>query len=390
MSTVRKDYYEILGVTRDADGDVIKTAYRKLAIRYHPDKNPGNAEAEETFKQVAEAYEVLSDPEKRTRYDRYGYDGVKSGFGQGGFNWNDFNHASDFEDIFGDLFGGIFGGGRRRRGGAPSGRDLRIRMEITLEDVLHGRETTIRLKRLEKCATCDGRGHPADSKPQTCSRCGGHGQLRVSQGFFQLTTTCDVCRGRGTIVKDPCATCRGEGRTREEAEVPLRLPLGLDNGVQLRIIGEGEAGPNGGARGDLYVAISVAEHDRYLREGHDLHYEQTITFRQAALGETLEVETPWGPFKLKIPAGAQNGRRFRISNHGVPRSDREDSARGDLYAHIRVLVPQKLTEKQKKLLREFAEACGEEDGKAPEQDHKGFFSRMRDTFEGMMGLHDED
>ncbi len=388
MGSKSKDYYQILGVGREASGEDIKRAYRKLAIRYHPDKNPGDKEAEEHFKEIAEAYEVLSDPEKKRLYDQYGYEGVKGAFHHGGFNWEDFHHAQDFDDIFGNLIGSLFGfGGGARTRGRARGRDIRVHLGILLDDVLHGKESELTLKRLESCKTCGGSGHKAGSKPKKCNRCGGSGQLHVMQGFFHLTTTCDVCHGRGEIVSNPCETCGGAGRTSERAKISLRIPRGVETGTQLRVIGEGEAGPPGSPRGDLYVVLTVENHERYERDGFDLHYEQPISFAQAALGEELEVQTPWGPAKLKIPSGTQPGQQFKIPNHGVPHGDAEKAPRGTLHAHVRIQVPKKLGDRQKELLREFAKEMGEVPGQAHEE--KGFFEKMKDSIEEIIGKKEE-
>ncbi|MCL5269733.1 MAG: molecular chaperone DnaJ [bacterium] len=369
-----KDYYQTLGVERTATTDEIKRAYRKLALQFHPDKNRGNPDAEEQFKEIAEAYEVLSDAQKRQNYDRFGYEGVKGQFRGGGFNWEDFHHASEFEDIFGDFFGSLFGmgGGGRRR---ARGRDLRINLEITLEDVLFGKETELSLKRLENCETCGGTGARRGSNPQTCRRCRGQGQIRIAQGFFSITTTCDVCGGRGKVIQDPCPDCHGQGRRNEKVSIKVRIPRGVETGTQLRMLEEGEAGPPGGERGDLYIALAVKAHPRYERDGIDLHCEQEVSFTQAALGDELTVETPYGPYTFKMPAGTQPGHRFRITNHGVPRADSESAPRGTLYVHIRLVVPKKLTDRQKELLREFGAAGGDE---TPSQ-QKGFFEKFRES-----------
>lgn len=375
MASQTKDYYQLLGVERTATAEEIKKAYRKLAVKWHPDKNPGNKEAEEKFKEISEAYEVLSDPEKRQLFDRYGYEGVKGQFRGGGFSWEDFHHTDEFSDIFGDLFGSIFGFGGGGRGGRSRGRDLRIRLEITLEDVLFGKETELSLRRLEVCDTCGGNGARIGSAPQACRRCGGSGQLRIAQGFFSLTTTCDVCGGAGRIISDPCPDCHGQGRRNEKVTLKINVPRGVETGTQLRLLGEGEAGPVGGDRGDLYVALTVHEHARYQRDHADLHCEEPISFAQAALGDDVTVQTPYGPYSFKIPAGTQTGHRFRVPNHGVPRGDSPDAPRGNLYVHVRVQVPKKLTDRQRELLREFAHESGEE---APKEE-KGFFGKFKES-----------
>ncbi len=381
MASTSKDYYQILGVERTANADEVKKAYRKLAIQYHPDKNPGDKEAEDRFKEIAEAYEILSDPSKRANYDRFGYEGIKGAFhGRGGgFSWEDFHHTQDFEDIFGNLFGGFFGfgGGGGRSQGRPRGRDLRVRLEISLDEALKGAKTQITLKRLESCETCTGTGAKKGSKPERCSRCKGAGQVRVTQGFFQLTSTCDVCRGRGEVHKNPCADCQGQGRVEKKAKIEITIPRGVENGTQLRVIGEGEAGSPGAPRGDLYVVLSVAPDERYERDGHDLHYVQPISFVQATLGDEFEIETPWGKAKLKVPAGAQHADKMRLHNHGAPMEDAEDAPRGSLYAHLKIVIPKKLNERQKELMREFSKESGELGHEL--QEEKGFFERVKET-----------
>lgn len=374
MASETKDYYQILEVERTATPDEIKKAYRKLALKYHPDRNQNDPEAEAMFKEVSEAYEVLSDPAKRQRFDQYGYEGVKSSFGGGGFNWDDFHHAGDFQDIFGDLLGGLFGMGGGR-GGRLRGRDMRVRMEIGLEDALFSKETEITIKRLEACTTCGGNGCKPGTQPKTCARCGGSGQLRRTQGFFSLQSPCDQCGGRGKIIADPCGDCGGQGRKSEKVTLKVVIPRGVDDGTQLRMLGEGEAGPPGGERGDLYILIGVREHERYQREGHDLHAEHKISYVQATLGDELTVETPYGPYSFKLPAGTQPGQRFRVSNHGVPRADHPDAPRGNLFIHARLDVPKKLNDKQKEALRLFAEASGDD---APKED-KGLFGKIKES-----------
>lgn len=378
MATDNKDYYNDLGVARDATADDIKRAYRKLAIKYHPDKNQGDQDAEETFKEVSEAYEVLSDPQKRQTYDRFGYEGVRSGFSGRGFSWDDFHHAGDFQDIFGSVFEQLFGlgmggGGRQRR---PRGRDLRIRLDLKLEDVLFGKETELALKRLELCEGCGGSGVKKGSQPTGCPRCGGSGHLRVAQGFFNMTVTCDTCGGRGKIIRDPCETCCGQGRVNEKVDVKVSVPRGVESGNQLRIIGEGEAAPPGGDRGDLYVHLNVADHKRYERDGYDLHCEHVVSYPQAALGDELTIETPYEPFSFKMAAGTQPGQRFRVNNHGVPRADHDDAPRGNLYVHIRLDVPKKLTDEQRELLRKLSSELGD----PPPTESKGFFGKVKETF----------
>lgn len=377
MASEHQDYYKILGVERDATADEIKKAYRKLAVKYHPDRNPDNVkEAEEKFKELSEAFEVLSDPNKRAAYDRYGYEGVRGQFrGGGGFDWGDFHHAGEFEDLFGNLFESFFGfGGGGGRGGRARGRDLRVRIDLTLEEALMGKETELTLKRLELCPTCNGSGARPGSSPRQCPRCGGAGRLRLVQGFFSMTTTCDVCHGRGQVIGDPCPDCGGQGRTEKKVTLPLRIPRGVDDGNQLRLVGEGEAGPPGGDRGDLYVVLSVRRHKRYERDGIDLHVKEAISFTLAALGGEVTVETPYGAQTVKVPAGTQPGHVLKLANCGVPRADSADAPRGSLFCHLTVQVPKKLTERQRELLEQLARESGEN----PSAASKGFFDKVRE------------
>jgi molecular chaperone DnaJ len=378
-----KDYYEILGVPREASADEIKKAYRKLAMKFHPDRNPGDAEAEESFKEVSEAYEILSDPAKRQRFDRFGYEGVKGGFRSGSFNWEDFTHASDVEDIFGDIFSAFFGGGMGGRGGRrrTGGRDLRIQLDLELEDILFGKEQEITLKRPEPCETCGGDGCAEGSRPLICGRCRGRGQVLRSSGFFHITTTCDACGGKGQVISDPCADCHGEGRVNAEVKLRIHIPRGVSTGTQLRLSGEGEAGPNGTPRGDLYVVLNVHEHERFERDRFDLHCEVPISFAQAALGDDLEIDTPWGPHHVRIPQGTQPHQHFKVPDRGIPRADSELAPKGDLYVHMRLQVPKKLNEKQRELLREFAKESGE----PLPVEGKGFLGKMKESFEELMG-----
>jgi molecular chaperone DnaJ len=382
MSSKTKDYYQILGVGRDASADEIKKAYRKLALKYHPDRNSGDKDAEENFKEISEAYEVLGDPAKRQTYDRFGYEGVKSSFRGGSFSWEDFSHATDFQDIFGDLFSSLFGfGGMGRSYARPRGRDLRVRLNLSLDDVFHGKDTQITLKRLEVCANCGGDGCRPGTKPSPCPRCGGHGQIRITQGFFHLTTTCDRCRGEGMFIEDPCPECRGQGRTPAKVKLNIRVPRGVETGTQLRMLGEGEAGPGGSPRGDLYVVLNVEEDDRFERDGFNLHCELALTFVQATLGDEIPFETPWGTVELKIPAGTQPGQQFRIPDKGIPRADSEAAPRGHIFAHARILIPKKLNDRQKTLLREFAAEAGE----TPAHEEKGIFEKVKDSIDDLIG-----
>ncbi len=365
----KRDYYEILGVKRDAGESEIKSAYRKQAMKYHPDKNPDDKEAEEKFKEAAEAYSVLSDAEQRARYDRFGHAGVSSsaasGFG-GGFSGG----FPGFEDILGDLFGFNFGGGRRGSQ-VQRGADLRYDLELTLEEVAVGMKTQIRVPRLETCEKCTGTGAAEGASPTTCSTCAGGGQVRYQQGFFSVTRTCAQCKGTGKVIKDPCRECRGEGRIRREKTLELKIPAGVDDGARLRVQGEGEAGIGGGPSGDLYVVIHVREHDIFDRQDNNLFCQTSITFSQAALGAEIKVPTLDGEHVLKVPEGTQSGSIFRIRNQGVV--SLSGGGKGDLLVAVNVVTPTRLTREQRKLFEEIAKV------ESTEID-KGFFEKVKDIF----------
>ena len=350
MTVQKRDYYEVLCVGRDCGNEEIKKAYRKLALKFHPDRNPGDKEAEEKFKEAAEAYEVLRDPQKRQVYDRFGHEGLE-GTGFRGF--------SGFDDIFssfGDIFEGFFGfGGRGERTRARQGRSLRYDMEFTLEEALTGKEEEITFHRLESCSTCDGTGAAPGTQPKTCTMCQGRGQVIQSQGFFQVSTTCPNCRGQGQIITDPCPDCRGGGKVRAEKRIHVKIPAGVDTGSQLRLRGEGEAGEFGGPPGDLFVVIHVREHEFFTREDDNLICQVPISFVQAALGDTIPIPVlgEGDGYDLTIPQGTQPGEVIRISGKGMP-SLRGYRKRGDLYVKIVVKIPQKMTEHQRGLLEEFA------------------------------------
>jgi molecular chaperone DnaJ len=368
-TTEKRDYYEVLGIPRTASVDDIKKAYRKLAVKYHPDKNPGDADAEEKFKEAAEAYGVLSDEEKRARYDRYGHQGMS---GMGGFDPNQF---ADFGDILGDLFGfGDFFGTRGRRSNrAARGNDLRYDLQLEFMDAVFGKEISLNVPRTVTCVTCSGSGARAGTQPVTCTGCAGRGQIRYSQGFFAVARTCPQCGGAGKVIKDPCATCSGAGRVREEKKISVKIPAGVDDGSRLRVAGEGEAGYNGGPAGDLYVFINVAEHERFQRRDYDIHSEHAISFTQAALGADTDVATIDGSESLKVPPGTQPSQVFRLRGKGVPFLD--GSGRGDHYIHIVVRIPTSLTEEQRTLLTQFAE----QEGETPPPD-KGMFEKVKEFF----------
>lgn len=369
----KRDYYEILGVAKTASADEIKKAYRRVAKQHHPDKNPGNAEAEAKFKEACEAYEVLSDEQKRARYDQYGHQGVN--FGQGGFNYENFTHAGDFEDIFSSIFGNIFGGGGgQTRGRGPQqerGRDLKVNLSITLEEAFAGKEAEIALTRLESCDTCSGSGAAAGSRPKTCSRCRGTGAVRFQQGFFSINTVCDTCQGQGQVVENPCSSCTGRGRINKRSRVKVKIPAGVDTDNRVRVSGEGEVGPNNGPRGDLYLDITVKDHDVFEREGDDLITQVRLSFAQAALGDEIVVPTLDGDESITVAPGTQSHTLFRLSGKGMPRVN-ENRRRGDLYVRTIVATPTHVTERERELLRELAEINSEKISEG-----KGFFSRLK-------------
>jgi len=351
---MKRDYYEVLGISRTATDDEIKKAYRKLALRFHPDKNPENREAEERFKEVGEAYQVLCDPERRGLYDRFGH----AAFAQGGLGG--FDVGAGFEDIIGDLFGDFFGTGRGRGGRARArrGQDLRYTLEISFEEAAFGCEKTIAIPRLAPCETCRGHGAKPGTAPRTCPQCRGSGQVRFQQGFFSIAKTCGHCNGQGTIIPDPCEACRGSGVERRTYQLSIKIPAGVDSGSRLKLRGEGEGGPNGGTPGDLYVLLHVHDHPLFVREGHDVVCEVPLSFAQAALGAEIDVPTLGGPAKVKVPAGTQSGHVFRLKGRGV--AELNGYGRGDQIVRIIVETPRKLSARQRALLEEFARLAGEE------------------------------
>jgi molecular chaperone DnaJ len=349
----KRDYYDVLGVLRTASEQEIKSAYRKLALQYHPDRNPGNREAEEMFKEAAEAYSVLSDAQKRANYDRFGHAGVGTGAGFGGFDPNVF---ADFSDILGDIFGfgDLFGSGRRGGSRVQRGADLRYDLELTFDEAAFGSTKKIKVPRHETCGECHGSGAQKGSGPTTCPTCNGYGQVRFQQGFFSLTRTCSQCQGTGQIIKNRCTTCRGDGRIVREKTLELRIPAGVDTGSKMRVSGEGDAGAKGGPSGDLYVVLGVQEHEFFERRDHDLYCHIPITFPQAALGAQIAVPTiDREEEKLVVPAGTQTGSTFRIKGRGI--SKRGGAARGDLYVTVDIVVPAKLSREQKDLLSKLAD-----------------------------------
>lgn len=350
----KRDFYDVLGVPRTASEQDIKSAYRKLALKYHPDRNPGDKAAEERFKEAAEAYAVLADAEKRARYDRFGHAGVSGAAGAGGVDPTIF---ADFQDIFGGLgdvfgFGDIFGGGRRR-GGPQRGADLRYDMEIAFEQSARGAETTIQIPRHETCEACKGSGAAPGSAPTVCSQCRGSGQLRYQQGFFTVARTCGQCRGTGKVIAKPCATCHGQGTTEQQRKLTVKIPAGIATGQRLRLTGEGEAGTQGGPPGDLYVVVHVLEHEFFQRDGNDLHCEIPLTFTTLALGGDITVPGVDGEETLRVPEGTQTGATFRLKGKGMP--DVGGRGKGDLLVTVQAVTPKKLTRDQRKLLEQLAE-----------------------------------
>ncbi|MEM8563678.1 MAG: molecular chaperone DnaJ [Pseudomonadota bacterium] len=373
----KRDYYDVLSVSKDADEKDIKKAYRRVAMKYHPDRNPDDPKAEEKFKEATEAYEVLTDGEKRAAYDRFGHAGVdpNMGGGAGGFG------GGNFSDIFGDVFGDIFGGGGGRgRGGPQRGSDLRYTLDITLEDAVHGTTVEIRVPSLVTCETCDGSGAKKGTSPIICGTCGGSGQVRMQQGLFQVQQTCPTCRGSGKIISDPCATCHGQGRVEKTRTLSVKVPPGVDTGDRIRLSGEGEAGPEGGPSGDLFVQMSVRQHNIFERDGKDLYCEVPITFVDAALGGELEVPTLDGRVKLKIPAETQTGKLFRLRGKGV--KPVRGGPVGDLLCRAVVETPVHLNKQQKALLEQFQESLGEGGHKqSPRQ--SSWFEGVKSFFDDM-------
>lgn len=372
----KRDFYEVLGLDRGADADAIKKAYRKLAMKYHPDRNPGDKTAEDKFKEINEAYDVLSTPEKKDAYDRYGHAGVDPNMGGRGPGGG--QGFGDFADAFGDIFGDIFGGGR---GGGRSnvyrGADLRYNLEITLEEAARGAEKTIRIPTTEECGTCHGSGAKPGTEPKTCTTCGGSGQVRIQQGFFSIQQTCPKCHGTGRIIPNPCGTCGGAGRVRSNKTLEVKIPAGIDEGMRLRHSGHGEPGVNGGPPGDLYVEIHIKPHAMFQRDGDDLHCEMPISFVTAALGGEIEIPTLEGMARLKIPAETQSGKVFRLRGKGM--KNVRSHAQGDLMCHVVVETPVKLTERQKELLREFEEVSSQ-DVHRHNPKAKSWMDKVRDFF----------
>lgn len=367
-----KDYYTLLGVDRNATTDDIKKAYRKLALKYHPDRNPGNKEAEEKFKEISGAYEVLSDQDKRRSYDQFGQAGPQAGFrgfeGMGGFG---------FEDLFGDVFSDFFGGARRETRRGPRvvrGEDLRYHLKISFEEAAFGKEAKIDIPRKVRCSGCEGSGAKPGTSPTACSRCHGTGTVRYSQGFFSISRTCEQCQGEGTYISTPCSTCHGKGTAQIKKTVVINIPPGIDTGQSLRLSGEGNAGSHGGRSGDLYLVIEVSEHPFFSRENQDVLCEVPISFTEAALGTQVEVPTLYGKVQMKIPPGTQFGKVFRLKDKGFP--DISRGGKGDQLVKVIIETPTKMTPKQKEVLTEFANLSGDR----LEMGRRSFLEKMKEFF----------
>jgi molecular chaperone DnaJ len=374
-NVTKLDFYEVLSVSRDANDQELKTAYRKLAMQYHPDRNPGDHAAEEKFKECSEAYQVLSDPEKRAAYDRYGHAAFNGGGGNP-FTGGGFGGAQDLGDIFGDLFGEMFnmGGSNRTASRVQRGRDLRYDLTLEFEEAVFGIEKEITIRRMETCNDCKGSGAAKGKAAATCTQCGGRGQQRFQQGFFPVARTCTVCGGTGTLIVDPCTTCRGETRVQAEHKILVKVPAGVEQDTRIRYQGEGESGKFSGPAGDLYVVLNVKAHKFFERDGDNLHCVMPISFPQAALGTELDIQTLEGPATIKIPEGTQNGREFKLRGKGVPHLNAH--GKGDLIVEIRVQTPTKLNRAQKDLLRQLSDTMVVENTPtAP-----GLFEKVKEIF----------
>ncbi|SEM49237.1 molecular chaperone DnaJ [Stigmatella aurantiaca] len=370
VSGQKRDYYEVLGVQKGVNPQELKSAFRKVALQYHPDRNPGNNEAEEKFKEASEAYEVLSDPERRARYDRFGHaGGGAEGFGGGFQNVN-------INDIFGDIFGEIFGGARggRGRGGTGRGADLRYNLEISFEEAAFGCRPKVPIPRPKKCETCTGSGSKSGAAPKPCGTCGGSGEVRFTQGFFAVSRTCADCNGTGAFIPDPCPKCKGAGKVPSEEVLEVAIPAGVDNGTRVRLSGMGEPGDRGGPAGDLYVTVIVREHPLFQREDYEVFCEVPISFTQAALGAKIDVPTLDGKVKMTVPAGTQSGKVFRLRGKGIPHLHSQQ--RGDQHVRVILETPTELSARQRELLEKFAEEAGEE----THPHSKSFFAKVKELF----------
>jgi molecular chaperone DnaJ len=371
----KKDFYELLGVSKSASADDLKKAYRKLAMQYHPDRNPGDQAAEQKFKDISEAYDVLKDDQKRAAYDRFGHAAFEGGRGGGA---GDFGFAAGFADIFDEMFG-EFMGGRRGQGANARGNDLRYNLEITLEEAFKGKQTTVRVPTMAMCEACSGSGAETGSKPVSCPTCYGNGRVRAQQGFFTIERTCPSCHGAGRVIENPCRKCGGQGRLRKEKTLSVSIPAGVEDGTRIRLAGEGEAGLRGGAPGDLYIFLAVKPHRFFQRDGANIHCRVPISMPSAALGGAIEVPTiDGGRAKVNVPAGTQSGHQFRLRNRGM--SVLRSSSRGDMYVQVVVETPVHLTKRQQELLREF-EKAGDSHTTHPESE--GFFAKVREFFEDL-------
>ena len=375
-NVTKLDFYEVLSVSRDANDQELKTAYRKLAMQYHPDRNPGDHAAEEKFKECSEAYQVLSDPEKRAAYDRYGHAAFNGGGGGNPFTGGGFGGAQDLGDIFGDLFGEMFnmGGSNRTASRVQRGRDLRYDLTLEFEEAVFGIEKEINIRRMETCNDCKGSGAAKGKAAATCTQCGGRGQQRFQQGFFSVARTCTVCGGTGTLIVDPCTTCRGETRVQTEHKILVKVPAGVEQDTRIRYQGEGESGKFSGPAGDLYVVLNVKAHKFFERDGDNLHCVMPISFPQAALGTELDIQTLEGPATIKIPEGTQSGREFKLRGKGVPHLNAH--GKGDLIVQIRVQTPTKLNRAQKDLLRQLSDTMIVENTPTS----PGLFEKVKEIF----------
>lgn len=367
-----KNYYDVLGVSHTAEKDALKKAYRKLAMKYHPDQNQDNAEAEAKFKEVSQAYDVLKDPQKKAAYDQYGHDAfTQSGGGHGGAGG-----FGNFSDIFEDMFGGG-GGGGGRTAGPMRGSDMQFQMDISLEESFKGKEAKIRVPAIEKCKTCNGSGAKGSGGAQSCSSCNGNGRVRAQQGFFTIERTCPTCNGEGQIIKDPCTPCHGAGRIKKEKTLQVNIPSGIDQGRRIRLAGEGEAGYKGGPPGDLYVLVGVKSHKFFKRDGANLHCRVPIPMTTAVMGSAIEVPTiDGGRSKVKIPEGTQTGQQFRLKDKGM--TVLKSSSRGDMFIEIYVETPVNLDKKQKKMVKDLDETLAKSGKHNPESD--GFFTKVKDLW----------